>query len=95
MLRLTYLKPTGKDDTNRLSDKSAKSNVSGSTDAKKKPGTGPLSEFVETKEFITQSKRQLTQCFEYMNTTTHDSQSTRFSFGDSENSLNGPSNPLL
>ena len=43
---ITHPRPTGKDDTSMLSERSANSKESGSTDAKKKPGTGPLNEFV-------------------------------------------------
>ena len=45
---LTYLSSAGTDETKRLFERSANSNVSGSTDARKDPGIGPLIELDDT-----------------------------------------------
>ena len=48
-MTLTYLSSAGTDETKRLFERSANSNVSGSTDARKDPGMGPLIELDDTK----------------------------------------------
>ena len=48
-MTLTYLSSAGTDETKRLFERSANSNVSGSTDARKDPGIGPLIELDDTK----------------------------------------------
>ena len=53
---VTYLSSAGTDETNRLFERSANSNVAGSTDAKKNPGIGPLIELDDTRVELSRNK---------------------------------------